>query len=207
VLQKARTVSKVSLCETVIQVIDKDHETLAVAKNESFWSAPCFQSVNAQSKYANASQDIREACWDHVTKIADSLTMARLYNAVPTNLMGLIQGITKEVSQDLQSGKLDAKNLNPLALGQKVLSQIQPQDFAAMSEQMMGAIGKDPSNLMRIMSSMTSMLPQDAGSSQMSGLSEIAGMVSSLQGGSFDPKMMEAMSKLPFQSLFKKDDA
>ena len=125
--------------------------------------------------------------------------MYRVYAAGPTNLMDVIQDITKDFQGQMAEGSFDAKSFNPMTLGQKVFDKLGPQQIQDISKQLMGTIGNDPSQLLRMMTSMQSMIP---GSSGMPGLSEMSQMASTLgQSGGIanlmsDPNMMDLVSKM-----------
>ena len=114
--------------------------------------------------------------------------------------MDVIQDITKDFQGQMAEGSFDAKNFNPMTLGQKVFDKLGPQQIQDISKQLMGTIGNDPSQLLRMMSSMQSMIP--GGSTNMPGLSEMSSMAQSLGGSGglanlmSDPKMMDLVSKM-----------
>lgn len=114
--------------------------------------------------------------------------------------MDVIQDITKDFQGQMAEGSFDAANFNPMALGQKVFEKLGPQQIQDISKQLMGTLGNDPSQLMRMMSSMQSMLP---GGAAMPGLAEMSSLAQSFGGGGpnlanlmSDPKMMDLMSKM-----------
>lgn len=113
--------------------------------------------------------------------------------------MDVIQDITKDFQGQMAEGSFDAKNFNPMTLGQKVFDKLGPQQIQDISKQLMGTIGNDPSQLLRMMTSMQSMIP---GSASMPGLSEMSNMAQSLGGAGglanlmSDPKMMDMVSKM-----------
>jgi hypothetical protein len=126
--------------------------------------------------------------------------MYRVYAAVPTNLMDVIQDITKDFQGQMAEGSFDAKNFNPMTLGQKVFDKLGPQQIQDISKQLMGSIGNDPSQLLRMMSSMQSMIP--GGAAGIPGLSEMSSMAQSLGSGGglgslmSDPNMMDIVTKM-----------
>jgi hypothetical protein len=51
-----------------------------------------------------------------------------VYSAVPDNLMKMVTDLSTEMSGKMKDGKMDMSELNPLALGQRVLSKLSPDD-------------------------------------------------------------------------------
>lgn len=200
-LEWATSSEAVAIGSLLANKFSKADEDLVLAKDAAIWNHELLQSVDASGKFAQATQEIRDTVWDYCKSIADPLTMYRVYASVPTNLMDVIQDITKDFQGQMAEGSFDAKNFNPMTLGQKVFDKLGPQQIQDISKQLMGTLGNDPSQLMRMMSSMQSMIP--GGSSGMPGLSEMSKLAESFGSGGpniaslmSDPNMMDLVTKM-----------
>lgn len=72
--------------------------------------------------------------------------------------------------------------VNPLALGQMVMSQISPDEMQDLSKQVMSFMNEDPQNMFRLLNSMQSMMP--AGSPAMPQMGELGALLGNLDIGS-----------------------
>lgn len=102
--------------------------------------------------------------------------------------MKMVTDLSSEITDKMKDGSMNMNDVNPLALGQKVLSKLSPDDLSSVTNQIMSSLGSDPSALMRMMTSMQSMIPSDQAPQ---GLSELNSLVSNL--GSLDPSALMKM--------------
>ena len=78
----------------------------------------------------------------------------------------MIDGVSlaaQQLKDDLESGLLDAKNVNPMELGQKVMSQFNAEEI----ESMMTKITSDPKAMAIMMAQMSSMMESKGGLESM----------------------------------------
>jgi hypothetical protein len=102
--------------------------------------------------------------------------------------MKMVTDLSSEMSSKMKDGSMDMSELNPLALGQRVLSQLSPDDLSNVTNQIFGTLGKDPTALVRMMTSMQAMIPSDQAPK---GMSELNSLVSNLT--SMDPSALMKM--------------
>ena len=104
--------------------------------------------------------------------------------------MDKIQGFSKTITSQLQSGQMNMSQVNPLALGQMVMSQISADEMQDLSKQVMSFMNEDPQNMFRLLNSMQSMMP--AGTPAMPQMGELGALLGNLDLGalmkSFGPK-------------------
>ena len=88
----------------------------------------------------------------------------------------MVDGLTSKLTGQMASGELDPKTINPLVLGQQVLSQLSQKDMEDMSQNLMNTFGNDPSSIMRMLSSIQSIVPPEVSNSlgDMSNLGNLA---------------------------------
>ena len=118
--------------------------------------------------------------------------------------MDTIQNLTKDLKSE--DGTIDSANLNPMAIGQKIMSSMSPEEMKEISNQMLAAIGNDPSTILNMVSSMKGLLPPGA----MDSMPELGSMMNMLGpalsgGGSFDPSSLN-LPKFPFGPSKKKPE-
>lgn len=193
--------SKKDVANLVCNTFDKSYDELAYAKDARVLDHPSLVRYSARAKYDSANSDIQDAIWDHVKRITEAVTVFRVYASVPSSLMNMITSLTSDISAKLEAGTMDQSELNPLALGQKILAQMNAADMKSMTEDVFGNLGNDPATLMRMMNSMSSMLPPGAASSLPGGgMSEMISMMQGTlgaNGGTPDPAtLMRLMDSL-----------
>lgn len=185
-----------TLAQACVSVVTPEVSKLIDARDPALWSLEPLQMVHAEEKWAASNDDIRDAVWAHVSKISNAINMSRMYSNVPDKLMGLIQGLTSDLSAQMSAGSLDMSKMNPLELGQQVLSKLSVEDMEAMSAQMMSSLGNDSNAMMRMLNSMQDMLPPEIKNQQQQmGLGDLASLMSS----------MSAAGGLPMPKINKKE--
>lgn len=117
--------------------------------------------------------------------------------------MDTILDLTKELKSD--DGTINSANLNPMAIGQKIMSTLSADEMKDISNQMMAAIGNDPSAILNMVTSMKGLLPAGA----MDSMPELSSMVEmlgpALSSKNFDPSTLN-LPKFPFGPLKKKPE-
>ncbi len=116
--------------------------------------------------------------------------MYSVYTSVPTGIIDKVQDISKSISAKLSSGEMNMSQMNPLALGSMVMSQISQEEMQDLSKQVMGFMNSDPQNMFRLLNSMQSMMP--AGTPAMPQMGELSSLLGNVDIASlmksFGPK-------------------
>ena len=102
--------------------------------------------------------------------------------------MKMVTDLSSEITEKMKDGTMNMNDVNPLALGQQVLSKLNPEDLSNVTNQIFSSLGKDPAALVRMMTSMHSMIPADQAPQ---GMSELNSLVSNLSG--MDPSAILKM--------------
>lgn len=104
-----------------------------------------------------ASADTLTVFWQYVDHLVRFGTIYKMYQGVPTGVMSVISESISSVKSKLDSGALDMKFLNPLELGQDVLSKLSPGDIEGLT----AAVMSNQDQVMSMMSTMMSMMNQN----------------------------------------------
>lgn len=139
---KLRTRSRTleSDCKLVEDFHDKykhlfDKTTL---KDPSLFDDELLQQYKAREKYDASNQDTINVAWQYIEHMVRFATMYKMYDGIPSNVMNVISNSIDDVKSKLDSGTLDPKYLNPLELGQDVMSKINPADIQEMTQTLLG---------------------------------------------------------------------
>lgn len=144
--------------------------SLVVSKSASFFQHPAFAPVNAASKFANSPNDLKETVWEYFRNMVQYAGMVDMYSKCPQGMLDSISNIAGSMVEKLQKGELDSANINPMEIGQMMMSSLNTADLenfgAAMMQSgniesmmsiMQTSMGK---NGMPDLSSLMSMLPK-----------------------------------------------
>jgi hypothetical protein len=104
-----------------------------------------------------ASADTLTVFWQYIDHLVRFGTIYKMYHGVPTGVMNVISESISSVKSKLDSGALDMKFLNPLELGQDVLSKLSPSDIEGLT----AAVMSNQDQVMSMMSTMMSMMNQN----------------------------------------------
>jgi hypothetical protein len=152
-----------------------EHYPLIVKKDASFFSLnlPVMKSTNAAAKFASSPPDVQNTIWEYLRSLVQYAGMVDMYSKCPQAMLETISGVAGSLIEKLQSGDLDAANLNPLQLGQMMMQQMSAEDLEGFGNAIME--GGNMDSMMSIMQSTMSTMG-DGGMSGMPDLSALAGM-------------------------------
>lgn len=125
----------------------KDEETLWRLSEH-----PLLEAVNIREKFSSSSKSTQETLWTYLGHLCRFSGMKSLYKFIPENVLNSVSEAAQNLKRDLDSGKIDAKHVNPLELGQKVMSQFKPEEIEAI----MNKITSDPKAMQIMMNQMSS---------------------------------------------------
>ena len=138
----------------------KDEETLYKACSE-----PMFAGMDLADKFRDANENTRKTLWSYISHICRFSSMKTLYKFIPENVLASVSEAAAGLKASLDSGTLDPKNINPMELGQQVMSQFKPEQLEAM----MAEITKDPKAMALMMSQMSSAMESGGGLDSLMG--------------------------------------
>jgi hypothetical protein len=125
------------------------------SKDETIFEEPIefLVKLNAASKYAGASLDVRSTSWEYARQIVQAATMGDVYEKCPSKMVQRVASMADKIVKDMQSGNFDPTKLNPMELSQEMLKGIDPKSLEEW-----GSSLKSSGNIDHIMSMMTGML-------------------------------------------------
>lgn len=132
----------------------KDEETLLKACLE-----PMFAGMDLADKFKDSNESTKQVLWSYISHICRFSSMKTLYKYIPENVLASVSEAAAGLKASLDSGALDPKNINPMELGQQVMSQFKPEQIEAM----MSEITKDPKAMALMMTQMSSAMESGGG--------------------------------------------
>ena len=125
----------------------KDEETLWRLSEH-----PLVAAINIKEKFSASSKSTQDTLWTYLGHLCRFSGMKSLYKFIPSNVLSSVNEAAQNLKRDLDSGKVDSKSVNPLELGQQVMSQFKPEEIEAM----MKKITSDPKAMAIMMNQMSS---------------------------------------------------
>jgi hypothetical protein len=136
------------------QTTFEDHlENLAKRDEETLFKIgdlDDFKILQIREKFLSSNATTRDTVWTYIGHLCRFAGMKSLYKFIPTNVLETVTQAAQQLKRDIDSGAIDTKDINPYDLGQKVMSQFQPEEI----EQMMKSITSDPKAMSLMMTQM-----------------------------------------------------
>jgi hypothetical protein len=125
--------------------------SLVVAKDSTLFNAPEFASVNAASKYASSPEDLRSTVWEYFRALVQYAGMVDMYSKCPQGMLDSISNLAGGLIDKMQNGELDPSKINPLEIGQMMMSSLSMSDIENFGSAIME--GGNMESMMSIMQS------------------------------------------------------
>lgn len=133
------------LCDNIPkdQLISKFHSHFqhlyrkGMTKDITLFDDPIFEAYNVQAKLSECTPETMKILWDYIEHLVRFSTMHNMYSGIPSNIMRIITGAVGSVKEKMDNGTLDESMLNPLKLGQDVMSQVSAEEVENMTQQLL----------------------------------------------------------------------
>ena len=100
-----------------------------VAKDGSFFAAPEFSVVNGESKFEASSAEQKATIWEYFRSLVQYAGMVDMYSKCPQGMLDSISNLAGGLMDRMQNGELDASKINPLEIGQMMMSSMNSADL------------------------------------------------------------------------------
>ena len=98
---------------------------------------PFFTELCIGEKMKNATPEVRETVFEYIRLMVQWSTMHSMYSKCPSNMMNTIASAAKNFTSKLETGDLDFSKLNPMTLGQELMSTMKPEDLDSFTKSLM----------------------------------------------------------------------
>lgn len=155
-----------------------------------------FVRLQAPQKYAGASAEVRETCWQYAKQIVQAASIGDVYSKCPEQMVKRVASLAETIVKDMEDGKgFDVSKLNPAEISRQMMEGMNPEDLEAWGKSLMTS-----GNLETIMGLMNGMMGGGGGGS--GGLGALGALA-----GNLDPAMLQSMLsnpniQMPDMSLF-----
>jgi hypothetical protein len=105
-------------------------------KNDLFFELDneILQSMNVKEKWSKLTQEQKDSSWKDMILLVQLTNIDKMYNLCPPGMMDMVTSMAQKVSKQVQSGEINMTSLNPMEIGQSMVS--------SMSEDQIQEIGK-----------------------------------------------------------------
>ena len=133
-----------------------------VSKDDAFFSLriPFLLEIKAQELYEKASSGQKEKIWEFLKTISQYSGMVDMYNKCPDSMLRTLSGVAGGIIGKLQAGQMDMSTLNPLALGQMMMKDMNASDLESFGQAVLS--GGNMENMMGLMMGSLDSLPGGA---------------------------------------------
>lgn len=151
----------------VNRLVAKDPEALFTAAKD-----PALAAIGIEAKFKGATEATQATLWTYIGHMCRFSSMNKLYDHIPSNVLSAVTDAAKELKDRLDSGDIEASGINPMELGQSVMSKFKPEEL----DSMMKGIMNNPEIMSSLMSQMNSVLESsDSSGADMSQLLKFLG--------------------------------
>lgn len=133
------------------------HARLVQHEPEALFEAgriEALQAINIEAKFKGANEGTQSTLWSYIGHMCRFSSMNKLYAYIPENVLSAVTDAAKDLKDKLDSGSIDSSAINPMELGQSVMSRFKPEELESMMKGIMG----NPDMMTNLMSQMSSVL-------------------------------------------------
>jgi hypothetical protein len=120
---------------------------------------PLVAAIDIEAKFTAANAATKETIWTYIGHLCKFHSVGKLYNFIPTPVLGAVNEAANDLKAKLDSGEIDPRSINPFELGQRVMAQFDPADL----DKMMKDVLKNPDAMNAVMAQMSGFLGSAAG--------------------------------------------
>jgi hypothetical protein len=154
-------------------IMKKDSEIFSVTHD-------IFLNMDAKNKWNLLSKETQEEVWTHMAQLVQYSNLGRMYTLCPSKMMNMITEMAEKVSKKVTDGEMDLASLNPMEMGQSLVSSLSQEELNEIGKTMMQ---KDTiESMMEMMNtSMKSLEVMQGGGSNLPQFPEIMNMFSKMR--------------------------
>lgn len=133
------------------EFVNKYSDIIAKKPEFFFEQTLNFTKLKTHERYVSSSEDTREKVWELLRSLVQYGGMIDMYSKCPQAMLDSISGVAGGIISKMKNGELDMNNLNPVSLGQMMMSQMSTDDLEGFGKAIME--GGNMDSMMSIMQS------------------------------------------------------
>lgn len=128
-----------SMIETFSEQFKDSFDTI-LNKDESFFEIdhPILQGIiGAKQKWMVLKPEQKRNVWVEMAMLVQYANLGRMYRLCPTKMMDMISSMADKVSRQVANGEMNLDTLNPMELGQNLVSSMSPEEIEDIGRTLM----------------------------------------------------------------------
>ena len=109
-----------------------------LAKDDTIFAedVPALKAVDALGKWSDANEGTRETIWEYLKQIAQSASVSGIYDKCPREVLDVVTNMASSMMADVEKGSFDPSSINPMAISQKLMQSLKPDDIKAWGQRL-----------------------------------------------------------------------
>ena len=109
-----------------------------LAKDETVFAedVPELKAVNALAKWSESNEGTRETIWEYLKQIAQSASVSNIYDKCPKEVLDVVTNMASSMMADVEKGSFDPSSIDPMAISQKLMGALKPDDIKAWGQRL-----------------------------------------------------------------------
>lgn len=112
---------------------------LIMERNEKFFEidSSILQSMNVKEKWSKLTLEQKDASWSDLVLLVQLTNIGKMYDLCPSKMMNMISNMAQKVSGQVQKGELNLETLNPMEIGQSLVSSMSEEEIHEIGKSLM----------------------------------------------------------------------
>jgi hypothetical protein len=96
-----------------------------------------FVNMDAKNKWKMLSCSGKEEAWTLMAQLVQYSNLGKMYTLCPSKMMNMITEMAEKVSKQVNDGEMDLSSLNPMEMGQSLVSSLSAEELQEIGKSMM----------------------------------------------------------------------
>jgi len=127
-----------TMIETFSDQFKDSFETI-LNKDDAFFDIdhPILQGMKAKEKWALLTSDQKRSIWVEMAMLVQYANLGKMYSLCPSKMMDMITTMADKVSRQVANGEMNLDSLNPMELGQSLVSNMSAEEIEEIGKTLM----------------------------------------------------------------------
>jgi hypothetical protein len=127
-----------SMIETFSEQFKNSFDTI-LNKDDAFFDLdhPILQGMGAKEKWMALTSVQKRSIWVEMAMLVQYSNLGKMYSLCPSKMMDMITSMADKVSKQVANGEMKLDSLNPMELGQSLVSSMTPEEIEDIGRTLM----------------------------------------------------------------------
>jgi hypothetical protein len=115
------------------------HFDLILEKDETFFDVDneILKSMDLKSKWLTLNETQKTDTWKDLISLVQLTNIGKMYDLCPSKMMSMISNMAQKVSQQVEKGELSMDAINPMEIGQSMVSSMSEDEIQEIGKTLM----------------------------------------------------------------------